>query len=79
MLYRSIENISDRPVKKSNLRYRGSPVGNQKQIVQDVKKGKQQLFHEEIRAQPSDEVCQKMMVAATGGQNLLDRDLTDKE
>ena len=71
MLYRSNENISDRPVKKSNLRYRGSPVGNQKQIVQDVKKGKQQLFHEEIRAQPSDEGSQKMAVVATRGRTFL--------
>ena len=38
-----------------------------KQVVQDVKKGKKQLFNEEIRAQPSDEVSHKMMVSATGG------------
>ena len=79
MLYRSNENISDRPVKKINLCYQGLPVGTQKQIVQDVKKGKKQLFNEEIRAQSSDEVSQKMMVVAIGGEDLPDRDLTDKE
>ena len=71
VLYRSNENLSDRPVKKINLRFQGSSVGTQKQIVQDVRKGKKQLFNEEIRAQPSDEVSQKMMVVATGGRTFL--------
>ena len=44
-----------------------------------MKKGKKQLFNEEMRAQPSDEVSQKMMVVATRGEELPGRDLTDKE
>ena len=44
-----------------------------------MKKGKKQLFNEEIRSQPFDEVSQKMMVVAIGGEDLPDRDLTDKE
>ena len=44
-----------------------------------MKKWKKQLFNEEIRAQPSDEVSQKMMVVAIGGEDLPDCDLTDKE
>ena len=43
----------------------------------NVKKGKKLLFsHDEIE-QPSDEVSKKKMVAAVGGENLPDRDITD--
>ena len=53
---------------------------NQKQLVaQNVKKGKKLLFHEDNRDQPSDEVGQKKMVAATGGGDHPDHDLTDNE
>ena len=62
------------------LRYQGSPVETQKQVVaEDVIKGKKLLFNEENRAQPSDEVSQKNMVVATGDEDLPDRDLTNKE
>ena len=44
-----------------------------------MRKEKKQLFNEEIRAQPSGEVSQKMMVVAIGGEDLPDRDLTDNE
>ena len=44
-----------------------------------MRKEKKQLFNEEIRAQPSGEVSQKMMVQATKGEDLPDRDLTDNE
>ena len=53
---------------------------NQKQpVAKNVKKGKKLLFHEDNRDQPSDEVNQKKMVAATGGEDLPDHDLTDNE
>ena len=47
--------------------------------MQEGRKGKKQLFNEEIRTQVSDEVSQKLVGAATGGEDLPDRDLTDKE
>ena len=76
----SFENISDRLIKKIKLRYQGSPVENQKQpVAKNVKKGKKLLFHEDNRDQPSDEVSQKKMVAATGGEDLHDLELTDNE
>ena len=46
-------------------------MGTQKQIVQEGRKGKKQLFNEEIRAQPSDEGSQKMAVVATRGRTFL--------
>ena len=49
----------------------------QKQIVpQNVKKGKKLLFNEETKSQPSDEVGQKKLLGANGGEDFLDRDLT---
>ena len=44
-----------------------------------MKRGKKRLFNAETKSQPSDEVCQKKMLAAPGGEDLLDRDLTDNE
>ena len=54
-------------------------MGTQKQIVQEGRKGKKQVFNEEIRYQPSDEVSQKMVVAETGREDLPHRDITDNE
>ena len=48
-------------------------------MVQEGRKGKKQLFKEEIITQVSDEVSQKLVGAASGGEDLPDRDLTDKE
>ena len=48
-------------------------------VAHNVKRGKKLLFHEDNREQPSDGVSQKKLVAATGGKDLLDRDLTDNE
>ena len=79
-LNRSFENLSDRPVKKIKLRIQGSPIETQKQIVpQNMKRGKKLLFNEETKSQPPNEVSQKKLLAATGGEDLPDRDLTDKE
>ena len=80
VLNRSLENLSDRPIKKIKLWYQGSPVETQKQVIaQNVKRGKKLLFNEENRAQPSHEVSQKKMLVAIGGEDLTNRDLTDKE
>ena len=70
----------DRPVKKIKLRYQGSPMETQKQIVpQNIKKGKNLLFNEEPKSQPSaDDVNQKKILAASSGENLPDRDLTEE-
>ena len=54
-------------------------MGTQKQILQEKRKGNKQLFNEEIRSQASDEVSQKMVVAAPRGEDLPDLNLTDKE
>ena len=66
MWYRSNDNLSDRPVKKINVRFLGSPLETQKPVVQEGRKGKKQLFNEEIRSQVSDEVSQKLVGATTG-------------
>ena len=54
-------------------------MGSQKQIVHEGRKGKKQLFNEEIRSQASDEFSQKLVGAVPGGKDLPNRDLTDKE
>ena len=65
---------------KIKLRYQGSLVETQKQIVpQDMRKGKKLLFNEETKSQPSDKVGQKKLLGASGGEDLPDRDLTEKE
>ena len=72
MWYRSNDNLFDRPVKKIHVRFIGSPFGTQKPVVHEGRKGKKQLFNEEIRTQVSDEVSQKLEGAATGGEDLPD-------
>ena len=47
-------------------------------IPHNVNKGKRLLYHEDNREQPFDEISQKKMVVATGGEELPDRDLTDE-
>ena len=80
LLYKSFENLLDRPVKKIKLRYQNSPVEAPIQpITHNLKKGKKLLFHEDIREQPSGEVSQKKMIASVGGEDLPDRDLIDNE
>ena len=66
-------------MKKINVRFLGSPLGSQKTLAQEGRKGKKHLFNEEVRTQVSDEVSQKLVGAASGGEDLPDRDLTDKE
>ena len=79
-LNRSFENLSDRLVKKIKLGYQVSLMETQKQIVpQNMKKGKKLLFNEEPKSQPSaDDVNQKKILAASSGENLPDRDLTEE-
>ena len=79
-LNRSFENLSDRPVKKIKLRIQGSPIEAQTKVTPEtMKRGKKLLFNEETKSQPHSDVSQKKLVAATGGEDLPDRDLTDKE
>ena len=77
--YRSLENMSERPVKKIKLRFQGSPMPNPKQNEPlNTKKGKKLLFNEESNSQSVDMSSQKEL--ATGGtEDLPDRDLTEKE
>ena len=55
-------------------------MGTQKQMVpQNIKKGKKLLFNEEPNTQSSNDVSQKKILGASGVENLLDRDLTEKK
>ena len=67
-------------MKKIKLRIQGSPIETQTLIaLENMKRGKKLLFNEETKSQPPNEVSQKKLLAATGGEDLPDRDLTDKE
>ena len=72
--------MTERPIKKIKLRYQGSPVATQNtNVLNIVKKGKKLLFNDDSKSQPSDEVSQKKKGADKGGEDLPDRDLTEKE
>ena len=67
-------------MKKIKLRIHGSPIEAQTKVAPEtMKRGKKLLFNEETKSQPHIDVSQKKLVAATGGEDLPDRDLTDKE
>ena len=72
--------MTERPIKKIKLSYQGSPGETQNtNVLQTVKKGEKILFNKESKSQPSDEVSQKKKGADKGGEDLPDRDLTEKE
>ena len=50
-----------------------------KPVAQNVKRGKKLLFNEETKSQPSNKVCQKKLLGATGAEDLPNCDLTNKE
>ena len=54
-------------------------VNKKQPVAWNVKKGNKHLFHKDNRDQPFDEVSQKKMVVATGGEDFPNIDLTDNE
>ena len=77
--YRSLENMSERPVKKIKIGFQGSPMTTQKQMEPlNTKKGKKLLFNEEPNSQIVDISTQKEL-AIGGVEDLPDHDLTEKE
>ena len=67
-------------MKKIKLCIQGSPIETQTLVApESMKRGKKLLFNEESKSQPHIYVSQKKLVAANGGEDLPDRDLTDKE
>ena len=79
-LNRSTDPSDERPVKIIRIRYNNSPLDSDKVAPQTQKnKGRQLVFDDEVVRQPSNEVSQDKKVAAHGGENLADRDITEYE
>ena len=62
---------------KIRFKYQSSPVEASKhQVISYTQKPNKLLFHHNFSEQPSNEVSRKKVVAAVGGENLPDKDIT---
>ena len=72
--------MDERPMKKIRLKYQGSPLESSKVPPLTLKqKGKKLMFEDDLVMQRPDEVSHDTMLAAHGGETLLDRYITDLE
>ena len=80
MSTRSTEFDQERVVKKFKIKFGNSP-GDKTTRKESApsKKPTRLVFEDEMTGAPSDEVSQKTLLGATGGETLPDRDITDYE